>query len=156
MGKGFTKEHLMTIGADFSKKAVTLGKYNIEFQIWDIAGQDQFKMVRTRFLKNPSGVFIVYDVTRKESFEKISKWLKELWEINNRKDIPVLVIGNKIDLGNRDISQNEVIAGMTKIKDKHLKNVYFGHMETSALTGANIEKSFEQLASEIFKNMAKK
>lgn len=49
----------MTLGADFSEKKIILNNKNIHFQIWDIAGQDNFKNVRARFLNNVNGVFMV-------------------------------------------------------------------------------------------------
>ena len=83
MGKGFFSQHLMTIGADFSEKK---GKFETNaisvdyiLQIWDIAGQKNFKLIRQRFLRNALGMIVVFDITDKRSFQNLSQRILEAW-----------------------------------------------------------------------------
>ena len=84
LGQGFTKDHLMTIGADFAAADKVLQiedkEYNITFQIWDLAGQGTFNQVRSMYYRGVFGALVVFDVTRKNSFDNLSSWIKELYK----------------------------------------------------------------------------
>ena len=137
----------MTLGADFSQKNIILNNKKIQFQIWDIAGQDNFKQVRGRFLNKASGVLVVYDLSRLETFDAISKWLRELWAVNNRTDIPVLVVGNKLDLIQKQFHDaKRITIGLDHLQRYLDNNSYLGHIKTSAKTGENIENCFRTLS----------
>ena len=82
MGLGFTKSHLMTLGADFSFKDLTHGEHTIRCQLWDLAGQAHFKGVRSRFLANTQGAILVYDLTREETLPLLANWLLEPYSIS--------------------------------------------------------------------------
>ena len=91
----------------------------------------------------------MYDITNRESFNSISEWIKNIYEMQN-KDFPLILIGNKLDLKNqREISEEEG----TKEAEKY-KTEYF---ETSAIEGINVEKPFDELLNKIIsKNRLKK
>ena len=151
MGQGFRTEHLMTIGADFTVKEMTLGSNDITLQIYDIAGQERFESVRKRFLNNVDGSFIVFDLTRKDTLEHINKWVKEVNEQNKSKDIPLIFIGNKVDLKEeRELSSEEIETYIEKLLDANAgKNSIHHYLETSAITGENIEDGFDKLVAGI-------
>ena len=95
------------------------------------------------YFKGAKGAFIVYDITRKQSFESVDKWLNDLRATADKK-LTVIIIGNKCDLeNNREVTKEQ---GEEKAKSN---NVAF--METSALSGENITKAFDQMINEVFK-----
>ncbi|RMG37131.1 MAG: GTP-binding protein [Methanobacteriota archaeon] len=151
LGKGFNQSHLMTIGADFATTNIQIGDEVLNTQIWDIAGQQNFKMIRQRFLVGSHGAMIVYDVTRPSSFHNLSSWLNELWTTNRRTDIPLLFIGNKTDLVNqRKVSKKEAEKFVNEVRlHPRLRGVPILYIETSAKMGENVVEAFQLLGKEI-------
>jgi len=157
LGQGFTKDHLMTIGADFAAadKVIKINdkEYNITFQIWDLAGQETFNQVRSMYYRGVFGALVVFDITRKDSYENLGSWIKELYKNSNRGAVPIVILGNKYDLFNEE--ENHVldsdIKNMINMLNEELKNENFEvtYLNTSALTGLNIENAFESLGSNI-------
>ena len=103
MGEGFTKSHLATLGADFSEKKVVLKppageSVELRLQIWDIAGQVTFALMRKRFLTGAKIVIFVYDRTNKDSFDNIDTWMREVADANDPDIMPLILVGNKSDL----------------------------------------------------------
>ena len=157
LGQGFTKDHLMTIGADFAAadKVIQIKdkEYNITFQIWDLAGQGTFNQVRSMYYRGVFGALVVFDVTRKNSFDNLSSWIKELYKNSNRGAVPIVILGNKYDLFDEDEDhvKSVEINDMIELLNKELKDENFNvtYLNTSALTGLNIENAFESLGSNI-------
>ena len=101
----FTLESKTTIGVEFCTKTITNedGKV-IKAQIWDTAGQDRYRSVASAYYKGAVGALLVYDITKTESYENISKWMEEI-EKNGSESIVLMLIGNKSDLAkSREIS----------------------------------------------------
>ena len=157
LGQGFTKDHLMTIGADFAAadKVIQIKdkEYNITFQIWDLAGQGTFNQVRSMYYRGVFGALVVFDVTRKNSFDNLSSWVKELYKNSKRGAVPIVILGNKYDLFDEDEDhvKSVEINDMIELLNKELKDENFNvtYLNTSALTGLNIENAFESLGSNI-------
>ena len=157
LGQGFTKDHLMTIGADFAAADKVLQiedkEYNITFQIWDLAGQGTFNQVRSMYYRGVFGALVVFDVTRKNSFDNLSSWIKELYKNSNRGAVPIVILGNKYDLFDEDEDhvKGVEINDMIELLNEELKDENFNvtYLNTSALTGLNIENAFESLGSNI-------
>ncbi|MFX0090537.1 MAG: Rab family GTPase [Candidatus Hodarchaeota archaeon] len=156
LGKGFSGSYTMTIGADFASKRQLVDNENLIFQIWDLAGQPRFESVRDIYYKGATGALLVYDITRRESFENLNVWLNELWSNNGKGKVPVVILGNKHDLRTTgDPTQvsyetaMELIENLSeKTKEAGFSLSYFG---TSALTGKNVTEAFEELGRKIIK-----
>ena len=114
----------------------------IKFLIFDLAGQSFFKRVRRDYYKGANCAFIVYDVTRRETFdEAIDFWLKDAQkELGN---IPFVLIGNKIDMEDDRVVRKE--EGMEKAKE--LKSFF---IETSALRNINVQDTFKIIGIGLF------
>lgn len=158
MGQGFSKSHLVTLGADFGAKEVEVTveetQYKVQLQIWDIAGQKTFEKMRMRFLAQASCILMVFDITNSDSFQKIPSWLQDAWEVNNTKNLPILIIGNKIDLeDDRKISKTLAVQFLTDLQSKLKNKVFVEYIETSALTGVNIEEGFLMIITALIKKM---
>ena len=153
MGEGFSGAYIMTIGADFAIKSIKLtDDAQVKFQIWDLAGQPHFKAVREAFYKGTSGALLVYDVMRRNTFKNTVFWMEEL--IKNVGRIPVILIGNKIDLrpmadAPPDPRRSWVSNEEGQILKRYLEerfDVPIVFIETSAKTGENVDLAFHELA----------
>ena len=139
----FPESHLATIGIEFKTKEVEYNGYNIELQIWDTAGQERFKSITKSFFRNANGIIFVYDITQKNTFKNVKDWIKDS-EVNDFGFQRILV-GNKIDLQNkRQVSLEDAKEWADK------KNMEV--IETSAKTGANIDKAVLKLIELILQN----
>ena len=152
MGQGFKSTYMETVGSDFSAKSITIEHHlnviSINFQIWDLAGQPKFQNIRQLFYAGAQGVIFVFDLTRFDSLENIKIWVGEVLK-NGISKIPVLLIGNKIDLKDEGIpicdQQDDL-----KIADFIYSKLNVNNIRTSAKTGYNIDQDFELLGKEIY------
>ena len=136
-----------TIGVELSTKTFTFDKDEVKVQIWDTAGQEKYRSITSSYYKGAQGCLLVYDITRKDTFDNIDKWFSELKSSTNN-EINAILVGNKCDLSDkREITIEEAQ------KKAKLFNVAF--METSALDGTNIEKAFYELVNNVYQNNKK-
>lgn len=70
----------------------------IKLQIWDTAGQEQFRSITKLFYKNSQAAIVVYDVTKRESFDDVNSWLEEIEDNRDQDDMLVYLAGNRVDL----------------------------------------------------------
>ncbi|MFX0173399.1 MAG: Rab family GTPase [Candidatus Hodarchaeota archaeon] len=156
LGKGFQKQYIITIGADFAMRENNVNGTDIKYQIWDLAGQERFDGVREVYYKGALGALLVYDVTRFDSFYNIPKWINELWTNNGKGRVPVIIVGNKIDLRescNETISseQGRILAEQLSKMTTSCEGFTCYYIETSAKTGAKIPEAFSLLGVNILK-----
>ena len=140
----FTLESKTTIGVEFCTKTITNedGKV-IKAQIWDTAGQDRYRSVASAYYKGAVGALLVYDITKTESYENISKWMEEI-EKNGSESIVLMLIGNKSDLAkSREISQEDAA--------HYAEQNNMALIETSALDSTNVDLAFDIIIKEIYK-----
>jgi len=143
----FSDNYQATIGVSHAMKKLFIDGKEITLSIWDTGGQEMFDFIRPHYYMGADGGLIVYDVTRTESFAHIERWFTELY--NNCGEIPIILIGNKIDLTeDRVISTEE---GEQYSQQKGLK-----FYETSAKTGENVFDVMDELAKLVLsKNIAR-
>ena len=151
LGQGFVTEYYGTLGADFAIKSIKYANLSVRFQIWDIAGQPRFNQIRKAFFVGSQAAMIIYDVTDTEmtSFDAVINWAEELWENNGKGKVPILLVGNKIDLRSESQETISFEAGKSlaeKISKKINMEVPF--IETSAKTGENIDQAFQMMADQ--------
>ena len=135
--------YLPTIGFDFSSKIITLPtEKNVELFFYDTAGQERYRAVAFNLIKSADGAMLVYDITKKETFNAIPKWIQSVRE-NKGNDFPIALIGNKLDLKEeREVETEE---------GKELAEKYgFSFFETSSKEGTNVHESIFELALKIF------
>ena len=89
--------HQVTIACEFHSRVVKIQDTNIKIQIWDTAGQENFRSVTRSYYKCCTAAIIAYDITKKHSFERVKSWIHELRE-NSNTDVSIILVGNKKDL----------------------------------------------------------
>lgn len=143
----------MTIGADFAVKRVDLDGKEIVAQIWDLAGQLRFQSVREVYYQGATGGLLVFDITRASTFESIPNWITELLENNKNKVVPMVLIGNKSDLRASTPEAISFDAGNDYAKSlSDWSKFEIPYVETSALSGDNVEAAFVTLLRNIENN----
>ncbi|CAL9233477.1 unnamed protein product [Arabidopsis halleri] len=102
----FSMDSKATIGVEFQTRTLVIEDKNIKAQIWDTAGQERYRAVTSAYYRGAVGAMLVYDMTQRESFEHIPRWLEEL-RAHADKNIVIILIGNKTDLENQRSFQVE-------------------------------------------------
>ena len=134
-----TKE---TVGVEFDSKNYNFGEKTIKAQIWDTAGQERYRSVTKAYYKGAKGALLVYDISRRITFENIDNWLIDL-RTNGDKDILIILIGNKSDLNSkREVSKDEA--------ENKAEQYNIAFLETSAKNGDNIDKAFGELVEQVY------
>ena len=139
----FNENSKATVGVEFGAKIFKINNRNIKAQIWDTAGQEKYKAITGAYYKGSKGAFVVYDITRKETFYSVDKWINDL-KVSGDPKLNILLIGNKSDLEDK----REVFKEQGEEKAKSFGCAF---LETSALSGDNIEQAFELMISDIIK-----
>ena len=133
-----------TIGVELTTKTYNFDNNDVKVQIWDTAGQEKYRSITSSYYKGAQGCLLVYDITKKKSFDNIDKWYSEL-KSNSDEKIYTMLLGNKSDLEeNREVSIEEA--------EKKAKNFNIAFMETSAYNGININKAFSELINNVYQN----
>ena len=145
MGEGFRTDFLATMGADFAYLKTKIDGHNIEWSIWDLAGQPAFRGVTRAYFKGAMGALAVYDVTQPKSLDSLDSWVAEVRERSETfEELPIVIVGNKIDLRPEIPSSLKTLQGFVKSKSLNADFV-----ETSAKTGEAVEEAFSKLARKI-------
>ncbi|XP_028395874.1 ras-related protein Rab-8A-like [Dendronephthya gigantea] len=134
----FKTTHLSTIGIDFKMRTFNVEGSRIRIQMWDTAGQERYETITTQYYRRAQGIMLVYDITRRKTFDNIQKWIHYVEE-HAGSEVKTLIIGNKCDVGEnkRQVSYGEG----EKLSQKY--GIPF--FETSAYSNVNIEKAFAEM-----------
>ena len=139
----FHEDSKATVGVEFGSRQFNIEGHVVKAQIWDTAGQERYKAITSAYYKGAKGAFIVYDITRKESFENVTKWAEQLKSTAD-KNLTIIIVGNKTDLED----QRQVTSEEGQNKANSLESAF---IETSAASGSNLDKAFEMMINEVYK-----
>jgi small GTP-binding protein len=133
----FSAQFLTTLGFDYRRKELVINGEALTLQIWDTAGQENFRSITKSYMRGADGAALVFDVTSRETFNRINAWIDTVTDTAVRP-IDVVLIGNKIDAGSRSVTIEEGVAAASA----------FGvpYFEVSAKTGESVAEAFEHLA----------
>ena len=134
----FDSQSFHTIGVEFLNKDVTVEGQSYTLQIWDTAGQERFKSLRTPFYRGSDLCLLVYAVDDVKSFKNLATWRKEFLyyaDVREKDNFPFILLGNKIDVNERAVSQEEVHHFCKEIGG-------IPYYETSAKDSTNVDVAF--------------
>eukprot|EP01029_Cantina_marsupialis_P021444 TRINITY_DN512_c0_g1_i1.p1 TRINITY_DN512_c0_g1~~TRINITY_DN512_c0_g1_i1.p1 ORF type:complete len:202 (-),score=28.51 TRINITY_DN512_c0_g1_i1:160-765(-) len=140
----FDEDGSPTIGVDFGVKYLDISGKRIKTTIWDTAGQERFRTVTSSYYKGAQGVILVYDVTRRQTFQNIQSWLDEIDTYASNRLVKLLVC-NKIDLKERTAVDREEAVALAKSK-----GMLF--LECSAKTRHGISSVFQEICHKVLEN----
>ena len=186
----FSALHDVTIGVEFGSRIVPVGppansslsasasstsglpstnpgqvQKKMKLSLWDTAGQETYKSVTRSYFRGSSGALLVFDITRRETFEHATSWLHDLRQIAE-EGIVVILVGNKSDLthsstvSNRGIqseapSENKRAVTVPEAEEWCRRNNVMRYVETSAKSGEGVERAFLEVAERIYENIEK-
>lgn len=141
----FVKRYIPTIGVDYGVKVVDTKSGSVAVHFFDLSGNEDFKLIRQEFFANAQGVIVAFDVNDRESFKLLSGWENEM-KSNGVDPVKIqgVVIGNKIDIKNREVQENE--------GNKWAKARGYPYYECSASTGVNIAHALDYLFNAVLKH----
>ncbi len=134
----FDSHYAATIGIDFLSKTMYLDDKTIRLQLWDTAGQERFRSLIPSYIRDSNVAIVVYDITSRDSFNDIQKWLDYIRE-ERGKDVLIVMVGNKSDLKDKVVTSDEA-----EELSKKLGCNFF--IETSSKNGYNVKKLFKKVA----------
>lgn len=124
---------------------VTIDGRPIKLQIWDTAGQESFRSITRSYYRGAAGALLVYDITRRDTFNHLASWLEDARQHAN-PNMTIMLIGNKSDLSHRRAVTKE--EGEQFAKENGLL-----FLEASARTAQNVEEAFVKTAAQILQNI---
>ncbi|APA13343.1 hypothetical protein SS1G_08072 [Sclerotinia sclerotiorum 1980 UF-70] len=176
----FSPHHDVTIGVEFGSRIIPVGPPNSEgfkakssileeapvakasaaasdvpqkhmkLSLWDTAGQETYKSVTRSYFRGASGALLVFDISRRPTFEHVTDWLHDLRQIAE-PDIVVVLVGNKSDLATNEENKREVSVEEAEAWAK--RNGVLEYVETSAKSGEGVENAFSRVAERIYMNI---
>lgn len=141
----FDSQAFHTIGVEFLNRDLEVDGRFVTLQIWDTAGQERFKSLRTPFYRGADCCLLTFSVDDRQSFENLSNWQKEFVYYADVKDpehFPFVVLGNKIDKLERQVSTEEARAWC-------MENGNYPYLETSAKDDTNVTVAFEEAVRQV-------
>jgi Ras-related protein Rab-11A len=144
----FSLDSKATIGVEFQTRTLVIDHKTVKAQIWDTAGQERYRAVTSAYYRGAVGAMLVYDITKRQTFDHVARWLEEL-RGHADNNIVIMLIGNKCDLGNLRAVPIEDAKEFAQ-----REGLFF--LETSALEAINVESAFLTVLTDIYRIISKK
>jgi Ras-related protein Rab-1A len=141
----FHDSFISTIGVDFKLKTIpipTAPSQTAKLQIWDTAGQERFRTITSSIYRGASGVIVVFDVSNRDSFMNVSRWMQDAQRYT-MDNTPMVLVGNKIDTDNRVVSQEEA--------QSMAQNLGMSYIECSCRDSVGVSDAFLALTEGCFR-----
>ncbi len=143
----FNPAYKMTVGVEFHTKKLAVKGKNVILQIWDFAGEKQFRFLLPSYVRGSAGGIFMYDITRESSFNALTEWVDIFKKGFKEKvlKVPLLLVGSKSDLEqDRKVSSEKAIEFVKKFN-------FLNYIECSSKNGENVEKVFEIIGRAMIK-----
>ncbi|GMT19254.1 hypothetical protein PFISCL1PPCAC_10551, partial [Pristionchus fissidentatus] len=137
----FDPEQPATIGVDFRVTSMNVDGNRVKLAIWDTAGQERFRTLTPSYYRGAQGIIFVYDVTNRSTMDRLDHWLTETETYCTKGDAVRMVVANKIDMPNREVSREEGLKLARKYRALFI--------EASAKTKEGVQCAFEELIEKI-------
>ncbi|KAF2296156.1 hypothetical protein GH714_036410 [Hevea brasiliensis] len=144
----FCLESKSTIGVEFATRTLQVEGKTVKAQIWDTAGQERYRAVTSAYYRGAVGALLVYDITKRQTFDNVQRWLRELRD-HADSNIVIIMAGNKSDL-------NHLRAVPTEDAQLLAEKESLAFLETSALEALNVEKAFQTILLDVYQIISKK
>jgi len=138
----FDNYGIQTIGVDLKIKCLKCFGKKIKIQLWDTAGHERFKSITSSYYRGADCVILVFDLTRKDSFDDLHFWISEIKKYSP-DDTEYFLVGNKVDLPKRVVEH-------VNIEKFIVNNKISNYLEVSAKDNINIDKLFKKIAVDIY------
>ncbi|KAK9664058.1 hypothetical protein RND81_14G017000 [Saponaria officinalis] len=143
--KRFEPEYGTTIGVEFGARMIRIDNKPLKLHIYDTAGQERFKSITRLYYRGAEAALLVYDITRRETFNHLPSWLEDARQHGNG-NMTIMLVGNKCDLARRR-------AVTTEEGEQFAKQHGLIFMECSAKTAQNVEEAFIKTVGIIYKKI---
>jgi len=144
----FNLDSKSTIGVEFATRSIQVDAKTIKAQIWDTAGQERYRAITSAYYRGAVGALLVYDISKHQTYENVTRWLKELRD-HADANIVIMLVGNKSDL-------RHLRAVPTEEAKQFASDNGLSFIETSALDASNVELAFQNILTEIFRIVSEK
>ena len=144
----FLRTYVPTLGVSITEKIIHANDKAVETILWDIAGQNKFQTMRRHFYQGSEAILLIFDLTNRISFNSIKNWYEDViknMEKQYHQKMIGYILGNKSDL--IEVRKVKLVEALTLAKELNLK-----YIETSAMTGANVEYAFYDIAESVIKS----
>lgn len=143
----FVKSYIETVGIDFGVKPISLDEKALRVNFFDLSGDKRFREVRNEFYRDTQGAILVFDPSKRETFENLSNWIQEANTFGADSSVSYVVLANinSIKVENRKVTEHEA---RTWAEKQGME--YF---EVNAKTGKGVEMSFTKLFRNIMSNI---
>lgn len=167
----FNLDSKSTIGVEFATRSIQVDSKTIKAQIWDTAGQERYRAITSAYYRGAVGALLVYDISKHQTYENVTRWLKELRD-HADANIVIMLVGNKSDLRHlRAVPTDEAKAfastpspsiafpGRRHQLAQYSNNNNFlipgenhlSFIETSALDASNVELAFQNILTGMYR-----
>ncbi|PGH17717.1 hypothetical protein AJ80_04725 [Polytolypa hystricis UAMH7299] len=144
----FNLDSKSTIGVEFATRSIQVDSKTIKAQIWDTAGQERYRAITSAYYRGAVGALLVYDISKHQTYDNVTRWLKELRD-HADSNIVIMLVGNKSDL-------RHLRAVPTEEAKQFASDNNLSFIETSALDASNVELAFQNILTEIYRIVSSK
>lgn len=157
----YTEKIISTIGMD--RKSIQFmvpieenGKEiekNFEIHIWDTAGEERFRTITKQYYKESQGLFLLYDLTKKDTFDNLDKWIVSVRESLGNDKYVIFLLGNKLDLADNEENGRKVSTEEAINKCKEYNIIWGGECSAKDFTQEELKDKFKIFTKEIYKQV---
>ena len=142
-----------TVGVDFNSKFLTVDGVRLKLQVWDTAGQEEFRSITQVYYRETAAALLVYDVSDRHSFDQLNFWLGSIRETDPQHRISIALVANKcdVDAGGGAPGQVRAVSSEEGRAFARAENLLF--FETSAKTGANVVEAFSTASDAVLRKL---